>query len=123
MRTLSAPVGLTGTRAWEVQAFDGNRVVMTPTPQGTEAALKDALTTARDVVRKRIDPSGTREITVINQGAHRILVQVPGIDNPEALKKLVGQTSRLEFKLVDLTADPAQIAQGRAPAGSQILPM
>jgi preprotein translocase subunit SecD len=123
MRTLTAPVGLTGTRSWDVQAFDGNRVVMTPTPEGTAAALKEALTVARDVVRRRIDPSGTREVTVINQGAQRILVQVPGVDDPESLKTLVGQTARLEFKLVDQTADPALVAQGRAPAGSQVLPM
>lgn len=123
MRTLTAPVGLSGVRSWDVQAFDGNRVVMSPTPQGTAELLKNAMTDARDVVRRRIDPSGTREITVVNQGAQRILVQVPGVDNPEALKKLIGQTARLEFKLVDLNADPAQVAQGRAPPGSQILPM
>jgi len=123
VRTLAAPVGLTGTRVWDVQAYDGNRVVMAPTPQGTEAALKEALTVARDVVRRRIDPSGTREVTVINQGAQRILVQVPGVDDPEKLKKLIGETARLEFKLVDLSADPAQVAQGRAPAGSQVLPL
>jgi len=123
MRTLTAPVGLTGTRSWDVQAFDGNRVVMTATPEGTAAALKEALTVARDVVRRRIDPSGTREVTVINQGAQRILVQVPGVDDPESLKTLVGQTARLEFKLVDQTADLALVAQGRAPAGSQVLPM
>ena len=123
MRTLASPVGLTGTRVWDVQAFDGNRVVMTPTPQGAQQSLKDAMTVARDVVRRRIDPSGTREVTVINQGAQRLLVQVPGVDDPEALKRLIGQTARLEFKLVDQSADPAAVAQGRAPAGSQVLPM
>jgi preprotein translocase subunit SecD len=50
-------------------------------------------------------------------------VQVPGVEDPEALKNLIGQTARLEFKLVDLTADPAQVQEGRAPAGSQVLPM
>ncbi|HZB70097.1 MAG TPA: protein translocase subunit SecD, partial [Sphingomicrobium sp.] len=74
-------------------------------------------------VRRRIDPQGTKEVTVINQGERRILVQVPGVEDPEALKKLIGQTARLEFKLVDLTADPAQVAAGRAPAGSQVLPL
>jgi len=123
MRTLAQPVGLTGTRAWDVQAFDGNRVVMTPTAQGSAEALKNALTVARDVVRRRIDPSGTKEVTVINQGAQRILVQVPGVQDPEALKALIGQTARLEFKLVDQSADPAAVAQGRAPAGSQVLPL
>jgi preprotein translocase subunit SecD len=81
------------------------------------------MTVARDVVRRRIDPQGNKEITVINQGERRIFVQVPGVEDPEALKTLIGQTARLEFKLVDQTADLAQVAQGRAPAGSQVLPM
>jgi len=96
---------------------------MTPTQGGAQRALKDAMTVARDVVRRRIDPQGTKEITVINQGSNRILVQVPGVEDPEALKRLIGQTARLEFKLVDLTADQAQVQQGRAPGGSQVLPM
>ena len=102
---------------------DSTRIVLTPTEQGATKALKDSMTVARDVVRRRIDPSGTKEITVINQGQKRILVQVPGVEDPDALKALIGQTARLEFKLVDFTADPAQVAQGRAPAGSQVLPM
>jgi len=94
-----------------------------PTDSGSARALKDAMTVARDVVRRRIDPQGTKEITVINQGDRRILVQVPGVEDPEALKKLIGQTARLEFKLVDLAADPNLVAQGRAPPGSQVLPL
>ncbi|MCL6742005.1 protein translocase subunit SecD [Sphingomonas sp. RB56-2] len=123
MRTLSQPQGLTGTRDWEVSTMDGNRIVLTPTESGSKQALKDSLTVARDVVRRRIDPGGTKEITVINQGDRRIFVQVPGVEDPEALKQLIGQTARLEFKLVDLNADPNQVAQGRAPPGSQVLPM
>jgi len=123
MRTLNQPVGLTGTRDWDVSTVDSNRIVLTPTEAGAKAALKNSLTVARDVVRRRIDPGGTKEITVINQGDRRIFVQVPGVENPEALKQLIGQTARLEFKLVDLNADPAQVAAGRAPPGSQVLPM
>jgi preprotein translocase subunit SecD len=123
MRTLTQPVGLTGSRDWDVKVIDSSRVTLIPTASGIERSLKDAMTVARDVVRRRIDPQGTKEITVINEGTDRILVQVPGVEDPEALKKLIGQTARLEFKLVDLTADPSQVAQGRAPAGSQVLPM
>jgi len=123
MRTLTQPQGLTGTRDWEVSTVDGNRIVLTPTEAGSKAALKNSLTVARDVVRRRIDPGGTKEITVINQGERRIFVQVPGVEDPEALKQLIGQTARLEFKLVDLNADPAQVAAGRAPPGGQVLPM
>jgi len=123
MRALTQPVGMTGSRDWDVRVVDSTRVELTPTRDGDERALKDAMTVARDVVRRRIDPQGTKEVTVVNQGARRILVQVPGVEDPEALKLLIGQTARLEFKLVDLTADPALVAQGRAPAGSHVLPM
>nr|MDQ4088172.1 protein translocase subunit SecD [Pseudomonadota bacterium] len=123
LRTMTQPVGMTGTRDWDVSVVDSTRIVMTPTESGSARALRDAMTVARDVVRRRIDPQGTKEITVVNQGSNRILVQVPGVEDPEALKQLIGQTARLEFKLVDLTADQAQVAAGRAPAGSQVLPL
>ena len=123
LRTLTQPVGLTGTRDWDVSVVDSTRIVLTPTQSGSVKALKDAMTVARDVVRRRIDPGGTKEITVINEGDRRILVQVPGVEDPEALKALIGQTARLEFKLVDLTADQQQVLQGRAPPGSQVLPL
>jgi preprotein translocase subunit SecD len=123
LRAITQPVALTGGRDWDVQVRDSTRIVMTPTSAGSERAMRDAMTVARDVVRRRIDPQGTKEITVINQGADRILVEVPGVEDPEALKHLIGQTARLEFKLVDLTADPNQVQQGHAPAGSQVLPM
>ena len=123
LRRLSQPVQLTGNRDWDVQVVDSTRIVLTPSAAGTAQALKDAMGVARDVVRRRIDPGGTKEITVITEGGNRILVEVPGVEDPEELKKLIGQTARLEFKLVDLSADPQQVQQGRAPPGSQVLPM
>ena len=123
MRNLTKPLALTGNRDWDVSVVDSTRVVLTPTQSGTVQALKDAMGVARDVVRRRIDPGGTKEITVITEGANRILVQVPGVEDPEALKRLIGQTARLEFKLVDMSADPREVQQGRAPPGSQVLPM
>jgi len=121
-RGLTNPVGVTGQRDWDVAVRDSTRIVMTPTNAGLQKALNDAMDTAREVVSRRIDPNGTSEATVVRQGGNRILVQVPGLQDPSGLKKLVGETAKLEFKLVDLTADPAQVAQGRAPPGSQILP-
>jgi preprotein translocase subunit SecD len=121
LRTLTQPLGLTGNRDWDVQVIDSTRVVLIPTTSGSVRAMKDAMSVARDVVRRRIDPSGTREITVVTEGSNRILVEVPGVDNPDQLKRLIGQTARLEFKLVDLQANPAELAQGHAPAGSEVL--
>jgi preprotein translocase subunit SecD len=122
VRSLTSGVGVTGQRDWNVAVRDTNRVVMTPTPAGLSDATNKALETAVSVIRKRIDPNGTKEVTVIRQGASRILVQVPGLQDTTELKKRLGETAKLEFKLVDLTADPAQVAQGNAPPGSQILP-
>ena len=114
--------GLTGQREWDIAVVDTSRFVLTPTPAGLAQAVKTAMDDATEVVRRRIDELGTREPTIVQQGDNRIVVQVPGLQNPQALKDLLGRTARLEFKLVDQTADPALLAQGRAPAGSQALP-
>jgi preprotein translocase subunit SecD len=112
-------VGLGGQRDWNVQVLDTSRVMMRPTQAGLDLALDQALDTAREVVYNRVDPEGTKEVTVIRQGENRILVQVPGLEDPEGLKALIGKTARLDFKLVDLTADPNA---ERPPVGSQFLP-
>jgi preprotein translocase subunit SecD len=117
------PAAIGGTRTFDLTVAEGSRVVLTPTQAGLAEALENAMSTAREVVYNRVDPEGTKEVTVIRQGKDRILVQVPGLKDPEGLKALLGKTARLEFKLVDLTASPDQVAQGRAPVGSQVLPM
>lgn len=122
IRTLTQPVGMGGQRDWNVQVVDSTRIVLTPTSSGLANATDSAMEVATEIVRKRIDELGTREPSIVRQGSNRIDVQVPGLKNPEALKALLGKTAKLEFKLVDLTADPAQVAAGRAPPGSQVLP-
>ncbi len=107
---------------WNLQVVDSTRVILTPTQAGLDDALDNAMASATDVVRKRIDALGTREPTVIREGDNRIVVQVPGLDDPQGLKALVGQTAELEFKLVDSTALASDIEKGIAPAGSEIVP-
>jgi len=119
---LTYGAGLTGQRDWTIEVVDENRFVLTPRPEGLEQAVTLAMDSATEVVRKRIDELGTREPTIIRQGDERIVVQVPGLDDPAALKALLGQTAKLEFKLVDVTASPSDIAQGIAPPGSEIVP-
>jgi preprotein translocase subunit SecD len=121
-RNQTQPVGLGGSRTWNVNVVDSSRIVMVPTQAGLDQELDSAMDTAREVVYNRVDPEGTKEATVIRQGDDRVLVQVPGEDDPERLKQRLGQTARLDFKLVTLDADPQQVAEGRAPVGSQVLP-
>src|SRR5690606_18435051 len=119
---MTTGAGLTGQRDWTIDVVDGSRVVLTPTQAGLDLAVTQAMDSATEVVRKRIDALGTREPTIIRQGDDRIVVQVPGLDDPQALKDLLGQTAELEFKLVDQSALPADVAQGIAPPGSEIVP-
>lgn len=109
-------------REWDLSVVDGQRMVLTPTEDGLETAVSQAMDSATEVVRKRIDSLGTREPTIIRQGDTRIVVQVPGLQDPDQLKKLLGQTAKLEFKLVDQTALPSDVQQGIAPLGSEIYP-
>jgi preprotein translocase subunit SecD len=119
---LTTGAGLTGQRDWNIDVVDDSRFVLTQTQAGLDLAVTQAMDSATEVVRKRIDALGTREPTIIRQGDDRIVVQVPGLDDPQALKDLLGQTAELEFKLVDQSALPADVAQGIAPPGSQIVP-
>jgi preprotein translocase subunit SecD len=123
LRRLSQPAGgLSGQRDFDVSVEDGTRIVIASTPAGARKALNDAMTQTVEVIRRRIDELGTREPTIIRQGENRVVVQVPGLQDPAQLKALIGKTAKLEFKLVDLEADPAEVAAGRAPPGSQVLP-
>ncbi|QTD55866.1 protein translocase subunit SecD [Parasphingorhabdus cellanae] len=119
---LTTGAGLTGQRDWDIEVRDDTRFVVSPTSAGLENAVDNAMDTATDVIRRRIDEMGTREPTIIRQGDTRIVVQVPGLEDPEALKELLGKTAKLEFKLVDFEADPNAVTEGRPPVGSQIFP-
>jgi preprotein translocase subunit SecD len=114
--------GSTTVREWELNVVDGQRIVLSQTEAGVTQAIDDAMDSATEVVRRRIDELGTREPTIIRQGDTRIVVQVPGLQDPDALRALVGKTAQLEFKLVDLNALPSNVAAGVAPAGSEIFP-
>jgi SecD/SecF fusion protein len=87
----------------------------------SEAALleraRNAVTQSIEIVRRRIDQTGVSEPTIQRQGADRILVQLPGIDDPERIKRLLGTTAKLTFRMVDVGADP----NAPAPPGSEIL--
>lgn len=118
---LTQGAGLTGQRDWTINVVDGQRVILRQTEAGLNLAVTQAVDSATDVVRRRIDAMGTREPTILRQGDNRIVVQVPGLEDPDALKELIGQTAELEFKLVDTSASASDIEQGIAPPGSEIV--
>jgi len=115
------PAAIGGASEWSV-AIQDDLFVMRPTQDGLEAAIDQAMDVARDVIDRRINALGTLEPTIIRQGGNRIVVQVPGIEDPEALKRLIGRTARLEFRMVAEGVTPEQLQSGRGPVGTQILP-
>ncbi len=122
LQTLTSGAQLTGQRDWDLSVVNGNTIVLRPTDAGINQAVTQAMDTATEVVRKRIDALGTREPTIIRQGSDRIVVQVPGLKDPTALKNLLGQTAKLEFKLVDDSALASDIQQGIILPGDELVP-
>ena len=75
-----------------------------------------------EIIRRRLDPEGTKEPVIQRQGLDRILVQLPGVDDPEAVKRLLGRTAKLTFQLVDLRISSTEaIQRGRTPPGSILM--
>lgn len=75
-----------------------------------------------EIVRRRIDELGTKEPTIQRQGKNRILVQLPGVENPEAVKTLLGKTAKLSFHLVDDRSSVSDARRGRISASSKLMP-
>ena len=83
---------------------------------------RDAAQRSIEVIRRRIDPNGTSEVSIVRQGDQRIVVQAPGVDNPEQLKNRIGQTAMLTFNMVDDTANREDVQAGRYPPGTMVAP-
>lgn len=98
-----------------------NRVILSLSGMAIKQREKSALEQSIEIIRRRIDETGTKEPTIQQQGDDRILIQLPGIDNPEHIKNLLGQTAKLSFRLLDLTTSVHEALQGHIPVGSEIL--
>lgn len=84
--------------------------------------IKDyAVRQALETLRNRVDQFGVSEPTLQRQSGNRILIQLPGVDDPERAISLIGKTARLEFKMVDETANVQDAVAGKLTAGTQLL--
>jgi preprotein translocase subunit SecD len=125
LRELSQPLGgllsTTGQRSLEV-IDAGNRVIrLTITQPAITERVRQVVDQAIQIVERRINEIGTVEPLIQRQGADRILVQVPGVDNPTRILDLLGRTAKLTFRLVDASVSPEQALQGRVPPESELL--
>ena len=74
-----------------------------------------------EIIRRRIDETGTKEPTIQREGEDRILLQLPGIDNPEHVKEILGRTAKMTFQLADDTVSLEDAKAGHLPPGDVIL--
>ena len=80
--------------------FKQNKVIVNFSDFGLVRLNNAALKQSIEIIRRRIDDVGTKEPTILQRGDKRILVELPGIDNPERVKELLGKTAQLTFRLV-----------------------
>ncbi len=111
--------GTTGTDI-EVSQGEGNSLILTLTEQAFSERVRTAVGAAIETVRRRIDALGTTEPNIQRQGENRILVQVPGFNDPQQLKAVLGQTAKLAFHLVDQGMSVEEAVNRRPPPGSQV---
>jgi protein-export membrane protein SecD len=127
LRALSNPVssslfGGGGQGDLDVQSTPDGVITLALTDAGVQARVRSAIEQSIEIVRKRVDELGTTEPSIQRQGAERILVQVPGLQDPQRLEELVGTTAKLTFRMVDSSMPVDQAVATRPPAESEILP-
>ena len=101
---------------------DGQQISVVLSEAAKRARVQSAVQQSIEIVRRRIDELGTTEPVIQQQGIDRILVQVPGLDDPGQLKALLGKTAKMNFRLVSNAMSGQQaLASRTVPAGTELL--
>ena len=123
VRGFSTPVTtLAGAGQQNLQILaDGKNLTVQLSDAGKAAADSRTVQQSLEIIRRRVDEVGTREPTIVQQGADRIVIQVPGIGSAEELKALIGTTAKLTFNsVVSRVSDPkTQVGIGQVLMPSQ----
>ena len=126
LRELSQPLGgllgTSGQRSLEVSDAGGGLIRLTVPPAAITDRIRQAVEQSIQIVERRVNELGTVEPLIQRQGNDRILVQVPGLGDPSRLIKILGQTAKMDFRMVDSTVSPDQAMAGRVPPDSEVLP-
>jgi len=125
LRELSTPLGgilsTTGQRNLDVTTEPGNLVRLTLTAPAIVERVRQSVEQSIQIIERRVNELGTVEPLIQRQGVDRILVQVPGLQDPTRLKELLGKTAKLDFRMVDTSIPAEQALQGRVPPDDEIL--
>src|SRR5277367_2345872 len=126
LRELSQPLGgllgSNGQRSLEVSDAGGGLIRMTVPQAAITDRIRQAIEQSIQIVERRVNELGTVEPLIQRQGTDRILVQVPGLGDPSRLIAILGQTAKMDFRMVDTTVQPQQALSGQVPPDSEVLP-
>jgi preprotein translocase subunit SecD len=124
LRELSQPLsgilGSSGQRSVDITEKAGV-ITLTPSDAAITERIRQAVDQSIQIVERRVNELGLVEPTIQREGLARILVQVPGLQDPSRLKEILGKTAKLDFRMVDQTMTPEQAAETHPPADSEIL--
>ncbi len=125
LRELSQPlggfIGTAGQRTLDVENVGGGVVRLTITEPAIVERMRQVLDQSVEIIGKRVNQLGLVEPSIQRQGNDRILVQVPGLGDPQQLLNILGKTAKLTFRLVDTSMPVEQALQGRPPPESEIV--
>ncbi|MDB5591894.1 protein translocase subunit SecD [Enterovirga sp.] len=126
LRELSQPInnailGPTGARTLEITENPNGLIQLLFSEAGITDRTRRAVEQAIEVIRRRIDSTGTVEPSIQRQGTDRILVQVPGLQDPSRLEALLGRTAKLEFRLLgDTGSTDTELLPSRDQGGARV---
>jgi len=124
LRELSTPLsgilGASGQRSVDVTA-NGNLITLSPSEAALTERIRQAVDQSIQIIERRVNELGLVEPTIQREGIDRILVQVPGLQDPSRLKEMLGKTAKLDFRMVDQSMTAEQAAESHAPQDSEVL--
>jgi len=99
----------------------GTDFFLTLSKEELRALREYAVDQSLETIRNRVDQFGVSEPIIQRQGQNNILIQLPGIQDPDRAKQIIGKTALLEFKLVDESANVEEAIRSGAPPGREVL--
>jgi preprotein translocase subunit SecD len=124
LRELSQPLsgilGSSGQRSINITE-SGGLITLTPSDAAVTERVRQAVDQSIQIIERRVNELGLVEPTIQREGINRILVQVPGLQDPSRLKEILGKTAKLDFRMVDQSMSAEQAAASHVPQDSEIL--
>jgi len=114
-------LGSNGQRSLEVTDGGGGLIRLTVPQAAITDRIRQTIEQSIQIVERRVNQLGTVEPLIQRQGTDRILVQVPGLQDPTQLKTILGKTAKMEFRMVDTSVPADQAQRGNLPPDVEVL--